>query len=225
MQPEIPKKITDVPFPQGTWSFENQNVVDNFQSIADANIPNYRTVIQKCVQIAKRSLRPDSHIVDVGCARGATLEALFQNGFTNLTGIDCSEAMIAKSFAKARLVVSQTFPSALTEVDMVLANWTLHFIAKRDQYLKDIYRSLRENGTLVLTEKIAVGSELKDLYHEFKKQSGMSEADIRMKENSIRGVLVPYSLTWYLETLQAIGFREISIVDAHFSFVTFYAKK
>lgn len=225
MQPEFPKKVMNVPFSQGTWSFENKSVVDNFQTIAESNIPNYRSVIQKCIQIAQRFLIPNALIVDVGCARGATLEALYNHGFTNLAGVDCSKAMIAKSFSQAKLIVSKTYPAELTSVDMVLANWTLHFVSERRKYLQDIYHSLRPGGIFVLTEKISAPAALKDLYHDFKRESGMSENEIREKENAIKGILVPYSIDWYLGVLAGLGFKDISIIDAHFSFVTFYAEK
>jgi len=215
----------NVTFPQGGWSFENEAVVDNFQAIAEANIPNYKIVIDKCVQIAERSLSPDSLIVDVGCARGATLEALHLKGFRNLVGIDCSQKMLAKSFSKAKLILSDTFPEELKQVDLVLSNWVLHFIPQRKQYLEQIYRSLRDGGTLVLTEKIAANSEIKDLYYSYKRAAGMSEKEILSKEQGVRGVLVPFSIEWYLNCLKEIGFKDISIVDAHFSFVSFYGKK
>lgn len=225
MQPECADQIRNVFFEEGTWSFENEQVVDNFPSIAEANIPNYRAVIQKCVQIARKFCRPDSLIVDVGCARGATLKALFESGFTNLTGVDCSKAMLAKSFSQADLIASEIYPPELKLVDLVLINWTLHFIREREKYLRDIFHSLRGGGRLVLTEKVSGGQDLKDLYDDFKRQSGMSETEIRRKENAIKGVLVTQPMDWYFRTLSEIGFKDIAIIDAHFSFVTFYATK
>jgi SAM-dependent methyltransferase len=219
------QKSLNVPFPVGEWSFENDDVVDNFPFIADANIPNYRAVIQKCVAVAEQFLSKDALIVDVGCARGATLEALYNHGFTNLVGVDGSAKMLKKCFSRAKLLHSNIFPADLKQVDFILANWVLHFVRERQQYLEDIYRALRAGGTFVLTEKIAANSELKTLYHDFKRKSGMTEMEIRDKERGIRGVLIPFSLEWYLGCLNQIGFKDVSIIDAHFSFVTFYAKK
>ena len=51
------------------------------------------------------------------------------------------------------------------------------------------------------------------------------EQEIQNKAQGVQGVLVPFPIEWYLNVLKETGFKDVSIIDAHFSFVTFYAKK
>ncbi|MFZ3232523.1 MAG: hypothetical protein WA194_03195 [Patescibacteria group bacterium] len=53
----------------------------------------------------------------------------------------------------------------------------------------------------------------------------MSEEEIEWKRKSVNGVLVPYPVEWYLETLKSAGFSSVEIVNAAPSFVTFLAIK
>ena len=50
--------------------------------------------------------------------------------------------MLARSFDKATLIESEQFPAEHGPFDVVIANWVLHFIDEREQYLEDIKQSL-----------------------------------------------------------------------------------
>jgi hypothetical protein len=63
------------------------------------------------------------------------------------------------------------------------------------------------------------------MYHDFKRRSGVSDEEIRQKDEAIRGVLVPYPVEWYLENLRSAGFHSIEIINAAPAFVTFFAIK
>jgi hypothetical protein len=103
---------------------------------------------------------------------------------------------------------------------MVLANWTLHFIRERDEYLADVFAHMREGGILILTDKMQASPFVHDRYHDFKRAQGLTEEQIQKKQAAIEGVLVPYSLEWYLDTLKEIGFREATIIDGSWGFVS-----
>lgn len=106
-----------------------------------------------------------------------------------------------------------------------MANWTLHFIKERERYLQDVYAGLRTGGTFILTDKM-LGSDLSlDLYHDFKREAGLTEEQIRIKSESLRGVLVTYPMEWYFKTLSEIGFTHCEVVNAAPSFVTLYVRK
>lgn len=206
------------------WVFD-ENVAKNFSTIAKTNIPNYKAVIDKCINIACAFLKKDEPIIDVGSALGYTLEKLDSQGFTNLFGVDSSSEMLKRSFSRAKLIQQDVFPVELGPFALVCANWTLHFIKERQKYLQDIFISLKPNGFLILTEKVISSDHVRILYQNFKMSRDISEEAILAKDEALKDILVTYPLQWYLVILRKIGFRSVEIIDAHFSFTTFLAQK
>lgn len=210
----------------GTWRF-NEAVAQRFDQEARMHIPNYELVVQKCVDIAAAlySNKALPKIIDVGCATGYTLEQFLRAGFVNVYGVDNSQAMLDHSKVKGRVVLSGALPKEFGPYDLVLANWTLHFIETREEYLADIKESLRDGGVLVLTEKMDMSSLVYSQYHNFKRAQGVAQEEVVRKEASIQGVLTTRPLSWYLDTLEKLGFRDTTIIDASYGFVTLVAHK
>ena len=125
-----------------TWQFD-ASVAKNFVGHARGHIPNYDTVINKSVAACQKSLTLDSAIIDVGSATGETLQRLSQVGFTNLTGVDSSQAMLDQCQVSANLICSEQFPQQ--RFDAVLCNWTLHFMSDKLDYLQQIYNNLQQS--------------------------------------------------------------------------------
>lgn len=207
---------------KGNWQF-NEEVAARFEAEARGHIPNYEAVVQKCVDIALAKLQPSAKIIDVGSATGYTMERLMAAGFTEVYGVDSSKAMIERSRLSQRVIHSQTFPTAHAPFDMVLANWTLHFVPERDAYIADIKSSLQSDGIFILTDKMSSSKFVHDQYHNFKRTNGVSEEEIARKEASIKGVLETRPLEWYFDTLQKVGFRDIEVIDAPYCFATLIA--
>jgi len=218
---EAAKAIGDEPT---AWTFDD-SVAADFDRIAQTSIPHYQEVLEKTVEIIAKRGYADPKIIDVGSAVGGMLKRLYDAGFRNLYGVDSSPAMLARSFAQAVLIQSPNFPVEQGPFDVVIANWVLHFIKDRRAYLEDIRSGLAENGMLVLTEKVQSSSLTHDLYHDFKRSQGLSDAEIEAKQERLKGVLVSYPLEWYLTTLRELGFAHIDVVDAHYSFVTILATR
>jgi tRNA (cmo5U34)-methyltransferase len=206
------------------WLFD-ASVAKNFDRIAHTSIPNYDQVIAKSISIIEKVDFANPRIIDVGSAIGTTLRRLHEAGFRDLYGVDNSPAMLEQSFDDAKLICTDTFPSAHGPFDVVLANWVLHFISPRQTYLASIFESLAPGGLLILTEKVCSTPLCHDLYHDFKRANGLSEEEIVQKQRQLRGVLEQYPLEWYLTTLMRLGFESVEIIDAHFSFVSFMARK
>jgi SAM-dependent methyltransferase len=210
--------------PQGNWQF-NEEVAARFTTEAHTHIPNYEAVIQKCVDLALKSFDDtrSAKIIDVGCATGYTIDRLYTAGFSNVYGVDSSKAMLERCRVQERLFHSDSFPKEAAPFDMVLANWTLHFIDERKDYLNDIKESLAPNGMLVLTDKMSSSPLAHEQYYDFKRSMGVTEEEIARKEASIKGVLNTRPLEWYLDTLDKIGFKEINVIDAPYCFATLLA--
>lgn len=210
----------------GKWAF-NEDVAKSFSVIAKKNIPHYKIVIEKGVQIAKR-LFPnnfDIKIIDVGSATGNTIEAFLKAGFKNVFGVENSPIMMKYSLHKKRVILSEHFPLDKKYFDMVVANWTVHFIDERYKYLKDIYKSLHKNGYLILTDQVSSSQCVFDMYHDFKRKQGVPEDEIARKAAAVKGILVTKPLSWYLSALKKIGFSEVEVIDADWRFVTMLCRK
>jgi SAM-dependent methyltransferase len=205
------------------WKFDDA-VANSFERIADTSIPHYRDVIEKTINIIKKSGKANPKIIDVGSAVGTTLKRLNEAGFTNLYGVDSSESMLQRSFDKAVLIHSEQFPASHGPFDVVIANWVLHFIRDRERYLESIRTSMTSGGLLILSEKVISSPLAHDLYYDFKRSNGLTEEEIHKKQQQLAGVLTPYPLTWYIETLYGLGFKSVDVVDAHYSFVTIMAQ-
>jgi len=208
----------------GNWKFDAQ-VAEVFDGIARREIPDYIRVIEMCINIIKKGSLEQPKIIDVGSATGETLRQLYQSGFRNLNGVDSSIDMINRSFDKATLIHSETFPEEHGPFDYVLNNWTLHFIRDPLVYLESIYRAMAPGTTLILSDKVSSSKCVQEVYHDYKRARGVTEEEVEKKRQQIEGVLVTYPFTWYLNALNTLGFVEIEIINANASFVTFMAKK
>lgn len=211
---------------KGEWEFDG-DAAKNFSEIAEKNIPNYREVISKCLQITSKFYGDDLdiYIIDIGSATGNTLDVFINKGYKNVFGVDNSQQMIDNSMHKDRVINSTTLPVLEKPYDVVIANWTLHFVKERKEYIESIYKSMSPGGVFILTEKIKTTKEVHDLYHDFKRGKGLSDEEIKKKEQAIEGVLVSEQLSWYYDTLKNTGFTMVEIVDASWCFVTFLCRK
>lgn len=208
------------------WTFDAK-VAAEFDSIAQKQIPNYDMVIGRCVELARDVFKhnPDAKIIDVGSAKGRTLTRLYEAGFKNVYGVEASKDMIAASAFAERIICSEQFPTDKAPFDMVIANWTLHFIKTREAYIQDIFKSLTSGGFFILSDRMR-GSELSyQHYLDFKRSKGVSEADIKAKEAALQGVLEPRPLSWYQGVLQQTGFTDIEVIDASWCFNTILCRR
>jgi trans-aconitate methyltransferase len=206
---------------KGYWKFDDE-VARLFDEIARTNIPHYEDVIWKCLAVAKEAF-PDkttAKIIDVGSALGHTMEIFRGAGYAHVFGVDSSESMHAQSRVKKNLILSSTFPKEHGPFDLVLANWTLHFVKEREKYLSDIFAGMSQGGVLILTDKMESTKEKNAHYHAFKRAQGLTEEEIVAKAAAIEGILIPFPQEWYLETLPRIGFKNVAIIDEVWCFTT-----
>lgn len=209
----------------GSWAFD-EGVAADFVAHARRHIPHYESVIDACVGIALAAFpQRDAKIIDVGSATGYTMQKLRDAGFANVYGVDSSRAMLDRSIVKENLILSECFPADAGPFDMIIANWTLHFIGEREAYLRDIFTALKPGGIFVLSEKMESTRFVHDRYHDFKRAQGVSDAEIAAKEASIEGVLTTKPLDWYLGALARIGFSDIDVIDAAWCFRTILCKR
>lgn len=207
-----------------SWTFD-ADVAQRFGQEARDHIPDYERVIDLSINLVQ-AIYPNQRnigIVDVGSALGYTVDQFRRRGYGNVWGIESSEAMIQQSLHPRFILKSNQFVARPWHV--VLANWTLHFISARKEYLEAIYQSLSPGGMLLLTDKMSHSGTLENLYHDFKRANGVSEEEIERKKQSLTGVLTTRPLSWYLTVLNDLGFQDSQVINSRFMFTTIYARK
>jgi trans-aconitate methyltransferase len=205
------------------WKFDD-SVAKRFQQEAETNIPDYERVIDICLDIAKRKLPMNSTIIDVGSALGHTMSKFINAGFLETFGVESSQDMINNSAFPDNVTFSDTWPSKW-HTNFVMANWTLHFVNERKQYIQNIYDSLEPDGIFILSDKTTQSDDVKELYYDFKRANGVTDEYIYEKEEKLKGYMNLLPVNWYIDTLQEVGFNNIQIINAKFGFVTFYVTK
>lgn len=205
-----------------TWKFDS-NIARIFNSHATQHIPNYSQIIDQCVEICNKQDK-SIKIIDVGCAVGETLKRLHNNGFNNLHGVDSSQSMLDECpQGIATLYCSEHLPNG--PYDVILMNWTLHFVKDKLAYLEKIYANLNPNGTLVISEKTSLDPVAINFYHDYKRKQGVSNLEILAKEASVQDIMYIDSVEWYQHRLKEIGFSKIFIINAFWCFTTFVCVK
>ncbi len=209
----------------GSWTFD-EKVSKDFEKIALTSIPRYKEVIGMCVEIASKAYpKKNCRVLDIGSAIGRTMDEFIKAGFLDTWGVEKSESMVKNSMHQDHVILSDTFPQGQPPFHLVCANWTLHFVKARKEYLQDIYDGLAPGGFLIISDKMQGNPFILDLYHDFKRKNGISEQQIKDKAEAIRGVLDPYPLSWYMSELENIGFCDVNIINAYYHFTTILARK
>ena len=204
------------------WKFD-PSVADRFQQEAQQHIPDYQRVIDLCLELAKNTLPSDASIIDVGSALGYTVDYFIENGFTNVHGVENSQSMIERSLRRDQIVLSDALPTA--RYDMIMINWTLHFIVDKISYLTDCFNKLTPNGYLVISDKTTQSLEVKKMYYDFKLANGVDPEYIKQKEQQLQGVMHSMPATWYTAELDKLGFKSVEVINSRFGFVTYLCKK
>jgi len=212
-------------FLQRPWQFDHQ-VAEVFVDHARQHIPNYETVIQKCLSLAQQRLSNDSKILDFGCATGHTLEIFHSAGFQNLYGIDLSAEMLSYCATHlAQYHCGSTIPDHYTNFDMIMCNWTLQFSKEKFNILEKIYQALKPQGILIVSEKVSNDPKMIELYHQWKFSQGVSLEDIEQKAQALKGIMTVNSQSWWNESLQELGFSQPQIIDSSWCFCTYLCVK
>lgn len=206
------------------WEFDD-TVAERFQTEAENHIPDYHRVIELSHDIISDVYtRKDVKILDVGSALGYTVDYFIRKGYTETYGVEKSAAMVNRSLHRRHIFRSDMLPLN-TSWDAILANWTLHFIEARHEYLGSIYDSLNPGGVLIVTDKMEHTDNLELMYYDFKKRNGVSAEEIEQKRASLQDILVTKPLQWYIDTLNSIGFENVEVVNSRYMFYTIYARK
>lgn len=210
----------------GEWRFD-EKVAKSFDSHVKKSVPFYDELQDLVIELSEFFVRDESVIYDIGASTGETLYRLAhkhrQKEGVKLVGIEQSQTMVTeanlklKDISNVRILHQDVREFArFDRADLVVALYTLQFLSLEDRYtvVKNIFRDLRVGGALILIEKVHADSAQtesmwNELHWDYKSQSGLSDEMILSKARSLRGVLLPMTVSRNIRMLQWAGFQRI----------------
>ena len=222
----------------------NERVAEVFDDMLDRSVPFYKQVIHMSAEILGHSLQSGDTVYDLGCSTGTTLLALagiLESSNLRFIGVDNSRAMLDKALRKAEMF-SMADRIDFVEQDItriepsgaggVILNYTLQFVSPsiRQEFLRNIANAMRDNGVLILSEKIVCqddgfNQQFSEAYHQYKNRRGYSELEIANTREALENVLIPLSIQENTKLLLQAGFSRVEPFFQWFNFVSFVACK
>ncbi len=215
-----------------------------FDDMLMRSVPFYGEVQRMIAEMARDFVVPGSCVLDLGCSTGTTLLGLdpVLPPDVTLVGIDNSPEMLAK--CRARLAAQGmrravelrcadlNLGVSAQNVSMALLILTLQFVRPmhRDRLVVDIHGTLRDEGCLILVEKV-LGEDsffnrlFIDYYYDLKRRNGYSDLEIAQKREALENVLIPYKLLENREMVLRAGFRYVDVFFKWYNFCGMVAVK
>lgn len=179
----------------------------HWNHVYDSNATNrlswYEAIPQKSLElITKCPLKKDDLILDVGTGASTLIDALLEEGYTNIVAADLSETALDKS--KQRLGAEKTsnvkwivdditqskHVAKLSDVSLWHDRAVLHFLTEEDQrqaYRQTLYRVVKQGGFAVIAAFARTGhkkcSGLDVFNYDEKMLSDFLGEDFELKES------------------------------------------
>lgn len=234
----VDELITALP---GNWRFDHE-VVQAFDEHVRRSVPFYDQVQIMISDISEWFVRDGTTIYDLGTSTGETIYRLKDKHRSKKNiryiGIDNSLPMLEKArikcgdenvqFLHQNIISVTEFPSA----GLVTAIYSLQFLplSERRIVVERVSRDLYEGGAFIIVEKVrAESSYFEDiwleLYWDMKQSSGLNSEQVLSKAKSLRGILIPLTLSENIKMLEESGFVIIDIFMKWYNFVGIVAVK
>lgn len=234
----VDQLVTAIP---GEWKFDAQ-VAEHFDGHVRKSVPFYDQVQEMVVEMSEWFVRDRSVVYDLGSSTGETIAQLVQKHGSKkdlrLFGVENSLPMIEKAREKCPYENVQFLHQDIGEitefrdVDLVVSLYTLQFVdlSRRRALLETIYRDLNAGGALILVEKIRGETSLfediwVELYWDMKQRSGLNCTQVINKARSLRGVLMPLTISENISLLEDAGFRNVDVFMKWYNFAGLVAVK
>lgn len=219
--------------------FNSPKVVDRYDEHIRKLIPGYEVIHQQVDAILQSVLKPNSHILIVGCGTGYELEYLLKRHPNwKFTAVDPSLTMLQKAQEQVELLGKSsqvTFIHGETSAlplencfDAALSILVAHFIADdiKLTFFKDIYDRLKENAVLLTYDLMTCinPQQLQALRYLCLAQGLTEEQCQKMLERMAQDF---FSLTTegYIKLLQKTGFESVQSYAQVLTYQGFIAKK
>jgi len=242
------KSLQDVLYAQSKNKIDHfvfdESVANVFNDMIQRSVPGYGAIINMIGVLAGIYVQDNSVCYDLGCSLGASTLAMrdrIDKLNCKIIAVDNSQAMIDKCRQNitdepcevpVEVICKDIRDVAVQNASMVVLNFTLQFLRpeQRDAIIGEIYRGIRQDGILVISEKIVFENEEEQkcqtqLYHNFKRLNGYSELEIAQKRSALENVLIPDTLSQHKRRLECVGFKQCHVWFQCFNFVSIVAVK
>ena len=127
------------------------DVQNSYRARYRAMRPGWSSSGEQIDALVRGHLRPDSHILDLGCGRGGMVELLWRD-VALAAGMDPDARSLAEHRAPGMPVVSgrgENIPFAADSFDLVVCVWVLEHLRSPETVLREVCRVLRPGGHFV----------------------------------------------------------------------------
>lgn len=221
-----------------------EEVATVFDDMVSRSVPFYAEMQRMVSELAADFAVPGSSLYDLGCSTGTTFLNLHPrlDPCVRFIGLDNSEEMLSKCRAKLRehgvdrpyelRYANLEEGVAIQDASVVALILTLQFVRPlhRERLVRDIHAGLRDDGCLLLVEKVLGEHSLFNrlfikYYYDMKRRYGYSELEISQKREALENVLIPYRLLENRELLLRTGFRYVDVFFKWYNFCGMVAVK
>lgn len=165
---DIPENITDY-YPKNYYSYKNIKIglKNGLKRFVKRKITEHRIVIWNPIGSTLTNLFPvnlpwlqkaivnlDSRILDVGCGNGELLIRMYNEGFTNLTGVDPYIKHEIR-YPKGITVYKKDITEIKGKFDLIMAHHSFEHMADPLHFLEYCFQLLNRNGFLLIRIPVA----------------------------------------------------------------------
>lgn len=241
---ELKDKVFEADTKIADFSF-NKEVAAVFDDMVSRSVPYYDEMQRMTVELVRDFAVDDSNIYDIGCATGTTMALIDRcigETRARLVGIDNSQEMLDQARGKLDFLgLNHPYDLQCSDIHEALAVENASVVAMlltlqfarpllRERIVQKICHGIRENGCLLLIEKITSENTVFnrlfiDHYYDFKRRNGYSEMEIARKREALENVLIPYRLEENVKLLKNAGFRHVEVFFRWYNFCGLVATK
>jgi tRNA (cmo5U34)-methyltransferase len=220
----------------------DERVAEVFSDMISRSVPGYASIIGMIGILAKQHAASGSNLYDLGCSLGAATVSMgreIMHGNCQLVAVDNARAMLDRArenfachgISGVKTICDDIRHVSISNASVVILNFTLQFLTVEERLplLQNIRKGMREDGVLVLSEKISGANEREDallieLHHTFKRANGYSDLEISQKRAALEEVLLPETIATHKTRLHQAGFSQVDLWFQCFNFVSFIAR-
>jgi tRNA (cmo5U34)-methyltransferase len=215
-----------------------------FDDMVGRSVPFYDEIQRMVCEVAADFAVPGSILYDLGCSTGTTMLALDRTVHPEVRFVGVDNAAPMLDIARAKLAGSGTQRQielrcedlhegpAIEDAAVVAMVLTLQFIRPlhRERLVRRIAQGTRENGCLLLVEKLTSTNTLLNrlfikYYYDMKRRNGYSDLEITAKREALENVLIPYRPEENRELLLSCGYRHVEEIFRWYNFAAIVAVK
>jgi len=140
------------------WTFESQNVAENFEGHVREQLPWYELVTNAVSIVARQYIPEDGIVYDIGASTGNIGRALadtIEQKNVDFTAIESSSEMAKKYLGPEKLLITDARKYDFKKYDCAICFLVLMFLPvhEREWFLRSLISKIRTGGALIVVDK------------------------------------------------------------------------